>query len=270
MTSKLAAPIRPSGTGRRRAAALLALVGAVSVLGGCAPQLDRIEASVQDNATVLAEMRAENRRLEQEVEALARLLRLESESGDETNAQRFAKLGQVSARLDQLMRKLDDNAEYMRELSARVDLLAARSGVPTLGEYRPPPPADEAAAALPEEGRSIYQAAQLDRNRGNVELAREGFREFLERFSDSEFSDDARYWLGDLAYGERDWIDAADQFERLLLDHPDTPWAPAALLKRGYSLQELDRSGEARQVFTDLVERFPESNEAALIRDQVE
>ncbi len=249
------------------AAALASLVAGV----GCAPQLDRIEASVQQNADTLAEMQAENRRLEQDLEALAQLLRLESTTGDETNAQRFAKLGQVSARLDQLMRKLDDNAEYMRELSARVDLLAARSGVPTLGEYTPPPPRTEAGmASLPEEGRSIYQAAQLDRSRGNVTLAREGFREFLERYGDSELGDDARYWLGDLSYGEGDWIDAADQFERLLADHPETPWASAALLKRGYSLRELDRDAQADAVFEQLVERFPDSNEAALIRDQVE
>ncbi len=254
-----------------RAVALATALAGLVAGTGCAPQLDRIEASVQQNADTLAEMRAENRRLEQDLEALAQLLRLESTTGDETNAQRFAKLGQVSARLDQLMRKLDDNAEYMRELSARVDLLAARSGVPTLGEYTPPPPQTEAGvASLPEEGRSIYQAAQLDRSRGNVTLAREGFREFLERYGDSELGDDARYGLGDLAYGEGDWIDAADQFERLLADHPETPWAPAALLKRGYSLRELDRDDQAQAVFALLVERFPDSNEAALIRDQVE
>ncbi len=255
-----------------RAATLAVTVGALLAGVGCAPQLDRIEASVQRNADTLAEMRAENRRLEQELEALARLLRLESETGTETNAQRFAKLGQVSSRLDQLMRKLDDNAEYMRELSARVDLLAARSGVPMPGDETPPTPAptDTGAVGLPEEGRSIYQAAQLDRSRGNVTLAREGFREFLERYGDSELADDARYWLGDLAYGEGDWIDASDQFERLLADHPDTPWAPAALLKRGYSLRELDRDEQAQAVFAALVERFPDSNEAALIADQVE
>jgi tol-pal system protein YbgF len=171
------------------------------------------------------------------------------------------------------MRKLDDNAEYMRALSARVDLLATRSGIPMPGDETPPPPpapADTGAVALPEEGRSIYQAAQLDRSRGNVTLAREGFREFLERYGDSELADDARYWLGDLAYGEGDWIDASDQFERLLADHPDTPWAPAALLKRGYSLRELDRDEQAASVFATLVERFPDSNEAALIADQVD
>jgi tol-pal system protein YbgF len=254
-----------------RAGATLVVAAGLGLLAACAPQLDRIELAVQENHDEMAEIRAENRRLSQEVTALAELLRLESSAGDETNAQRLAKLSQVSLRLDQLMQKLDDNAEYMRELSARVDLLATRSGVPTLGEYRPPETtADEGLAALPEEGRSIYQAAQLDRSRGNVELARDGFREFLDRFGESELGDDARYWLGDLAYGEKDWTDAADQFERLLADHPGSPWAAAALLKRGYSLQNLDRRDEATAVFAVLVERFPASNEAALVRDLVE
>ena len=104
----------------------------------------------------------------------------------------------------------------------------------------------------------------------NVEMAREGFREFLDRYQQSELGDDARYWLGDLAYGDQDWIDANDQFERLLIDYPTTPWAAASLLKRGYSLRELDRDDEAGAVFRRLVDEYPDSNEAALIRDQVE
>ncbi len=253
-----------------QAGAVFVTVAGLGLFVGCAPQLNRIELAVQENHDELAEMRAENRRLQQDMAALAQLLRLESESGDQTNAQRYAMLGTVSMQLQQLMHKLDDNAAYMRELSARVDLLATRSGIPTLGEYKAPEAQTEGVAALPEEGRSIYQAAQLDRSRGNVELAREGFREFLDRYGNSELGDDARYWLGDLAYGEQDWQDASDQFERLLLDHPSTPWAAASLLKRGYSLRELDRDQEARAVFQRLVDEYPDSNEAALIRDQVE
>ena len=105
---------------------------------GCAPQLDRIELGVQENHDEIARLQAENRRLMQEVQALGQLLRMDQDAGDESSAMRLAKLAQVSVRLDQLLQKLDDNAEYMRDLSARVDLLATRSGIPTLGEYKPP------------------------------------------------------------------------------------------------------------------------------------
>lgn len=255
---------------RLQAGATLVVAAGLTLLAGCAAQLDRIELSVQENRDELAELRSENRRLAQEVQSLANLLRLESTAGGETEAQRLAKLAQVSQQINQLLQQLDDNQAFLRDLSARVDLLATRSGIPTLGEYKPPPREEEGLADLPEEGRSIYQAAQLDRSMGNLELAREGFRDFLERFPQSELTDDAVYWLGDLAYGEGEWDEADAQFQRLLQDHPQTPWAPAALLKRGYALQELRRSADATAVFRDLVARFPSSNEAALIRDQVD
>lgn len=255
---------------RLEAGGTLAVAAGLTLLTACAPQLDRIELGVQENRDELAELRAENRRLALEVQGLASLLRLESTAGGETEAQRQAKLVQVSQRLEQLLQKLDDNQAYLRDLSARVDLLATRAGVPTLGEYRPPPREEAALADLPEEGRSVFQAAQLDRSRGNVELARDGFLDFLDRFRGSELADDARYWLGDLAYGQGDWQEAEAQFQNLLQEHPQTPWAAAALLKRGYSLRELGRESDAAGVFEDLVARFPASNEAALIRDQIE
>lgn len=254
-----------------QAGTALAAAAGLSLLMACAPQLDRIELAVQENRGELAELRAEQRRLALEVQALAHLLRLESTAGGETEAQRFAKLGQVSQQIERLMQQLEDNQAFLRDLSARVDLLATRSGIVTLGEYKPPPPRDEAGLAeLPEEGRSIFQAAQLDRSRGNLELAREGFRDFLDRYPQSELAGNARYWLGDLDYSEGKWQDADDQFQRLLQDHPNTPLAAAALLKRGYCLRELRREAEAKGIFQELIARFPTSNEAALVRDQVD
>ena len=88
----------------------------VMLFAGCAPQLNRIEVAVQDNRDQVARMQAENKRLLQEMQALNQLMRIEKDAGDETSAMRLAKLSQVSARLDQLMQKLDDNAQYMLSL----------------------------------------------------------------------------------------------------------------------------------------------------------
>jgi len=139
----------------------LVAAGLALLTMACAPQLDRIELGVQANRDDLAELRAENRRLALEVQGLASLLRLESTTGGETEAQRLAQLVQVAQRLEQLLQKLDDNQAFLREVSARVDLLATRSGIPTLGEYKSPPRVEAGLADLPEEGRSVFQAAQL-------------------------------------------------------------------------------------------------------------
>ncbi len=250
------------------AAGCLCCVALMMSLGGCAPQLDRIELAVQKNGDEVSRLRAENMRLQQEVEAVTALLRLDLESGDETSTQRLTKLTQLSQRLEQLMRKLDDNAEYMRQLSARVDLLATRAGVPTLGEYKAPTTnPDNNNASLPEAGRTIFEAAELDRNRGNIALARDGFLEFLADYATSELADDALYWLGDLAYGESNYTESLDYFQRMLEEFPGAARAPAALLKGVYCLEALERLDDADAMGDQLLSRFPSSNEAALIRE---
>ncbi|MDD5719936.1 MAG: tetratricopeptide repeat protein, partial [Candidatus Krumholzibacteria bacterium] len=73
-----------------------------------------------------------------------------------------------------------------------------------------------------------------------------------------------------LAYGEGDWSEADQQFQHLLQEYPNSSWAAAALLKRGYSLGELRRDADAEAVFRELVQRYPASNEAALARDRLD
>ena len=237
---------------------------------GCAPQLDRIEEGVQRNQDQIGELRATNERLQQEIAALNELLRLQSATGDETSAQRYAQIGQLSRRIDQLMQMLDDNASYMRDLSARVDLLAIRAGVATLGEFKGPRTGGAAVDALPEEGRAIFKTAQLDRSRGNFELARDGFTEFLAKYPDSELAGDAWYWLGDIAYDEEEYSDALAHFDNVRTQFPDSQWVPAALLKSINCLQQLDRAEEAADLRNELLSVHADSNEAALVREQLE
>lgn len=249
----------------------LAAVGCVLLLAGCAPQLDRIEEGVQRNQDAIDELRATNERLQQDTAVLADLLRLERASGDENSVQRLTQLSQLSRRIEQLMQMLADNASYMRDLSARVDLLAIRGGVATLGDFKPPPAGGTAGIdALPEEGRSIFTAAQLDRSRGNVELAREGFNEFLEKYPQSELAPDAWYWLGSIAYDEQDYESALTNFTTVREQFPQSQWIPATLLKSINCLQRLDRSEEAADAREELLSEHADSNEAALVREQLE
>lgn len=251
----------------RRAAVLVTAVLAILTAAGCAPQLDRIEAAVQDNNDEIAQLKAENRRLLQEQIALGELLRMDRDAGDHSSAMRLAKLTQVSNRMDQLLQKLDDNAEYMRDLSARVDLLATRAGVPTLGEYRPPPQGSS-HADLPEEGRTILEVAELDRSQGNMELARAGFSEFLDLYPDSEAGDRALYWLGDLDYGDGDHAGALVWFQRVLDEYPESAFVPAALYKGRSCLLALGRKDEAWEMGGTLLQDHPDAPEAALLREE--
>jgi len=241
-------------------------LAALVLAAGCAPQLDRIETELQANTDEVAKLRAEQQRLRQDVEAVNALLRLDRDSGTETEAQRLARLNQVSLKMDQLIQMLNDNSEYMRNLSARVDLLATRMGIPTLGDYKSAEyggaAVDSNLAALPEEGRAIFRAAQLDRSRGNTALAREGLEEFLQKYGDSELADDAVYWLGDLAYGERQYSQALSHFQDLFDRFPESEFVPAGMLKSAYCLQYLGRDIESREYLRRLIDEYPDAPEA--------
>jgi len=233
--------------------------------------MDRIEVAIQENHDEIARLQVENRRLMTELQSLGELLRMDRDAGDESTAMRLAKLSQLSTQMDQLMRRLDDNMEYMRDLSARVDLLATRQGIPTLGEYKPPAAsAGPGQDVLPEEGRAIFDQAELDRSRGNVDLARSGYEEFLGKYGDSESADDALYRLGDLAYDDRDHETALAYFEDLLARFPDSDFVPAALFKGRACLIALGRMDEARAMGDRLLKEHPDSAEAELLQADIE
>lgn len=241
---------------------------AVLLFAGCAPQLDRIELAVQDNQDEMSVMQVENKRLMAEVQALNALLRMDRDAGNESTAMRLQRLTVLSNQIDQLMNKLDDNAEYMRDLSARVDLLATRSGIPTLGEYKPPTRDAANSQAPVEEGQAIFDMAVLDHSQGHTDLARQGFEEFLRKYPDSEVADDAIYWLGDLAYANDQHQDALGYFMELVTKYPQAEFAPAALYKGRSCLMSMGRTEDAWGLGGQLLREFPDSPEAALLKEE--
>lgn len=246
--------------------ATLILLGAgLLALAGCAPQFDRIEEGVLRNGQELERLQREQALLRQQVESIDALLRFDQDAGKTADARGTARLGNLSQKIDQLIQKLDDNAAFTRNLSARVDLLASRAGVPSLGASA----ATAAPGALPEEGRAAFQAALRDRSRGETELARQGFREFLAAHGQSELADDARYWLAELDYADGKYAEALAGFQELLASFPATDLAPAAELKIGYCQYALGQETQARETLTRLIERHPDAEEAALARERL-
>lgn len=248
---------------RRRnvAAALLLVLGAGA---GCAPQLEHIEGAIDNNSAEIQTLSDEQKVLKRDLEATLELLRGDQGSGLETDARLQAQLQQVLTRLDQISQKQDDNQEFMRNLSARVDLLATRLGVPTLGEFKPAPEGGADLEALPEEGRAIFNAAMLDRNRGNADVARQGFQEFLDRYPNSELADDAQYWLGAMAEEDGDHEGALKLLLPMLDKYPQSDRRSDALLKAITACHELGRDDQARSLLQKLQTEFPGSENAAL------
>lgn len=131
----------------------------------------------------------------------------------------------------------DQQRQQYLDLDAR--LQAAESAIARLGDAA----ASAAGAAGPAEQ---YQAAFDLLKEARYAEARDGFAAFLAAHPTHELAENARYWLGEAHYVERQFAPALAAFERVVRDHPQGRKLPDALLKAGYCLYELRRDGEAR------------------------
>src|SRR5712664_2067081 len=62
-------------------------------------------------------------------------------------------------------------------------------------------PAPAAPAAPPPAPRELYSQAYADFARGNYDLAIAGFNEYIKAYPNTDFTDNAQYWIGECLYG---------------------------------------------------------------------
>jgi len=94
--------------------------------------------------------------------------------------------------------------------------------------------------------------------------AAEQFQSFLGAYSNSEYSDNAQYWLGESYYVTRNYDIALEAFQGLLSNYQDSPKVPDALLKIGYTHYELKQWDQARAALTQVQEQYPGTTLARL------
>ena len=118
-----------------------------------------------------------------------------------------------------------------------------------------PPPVPSVGAS-----ERLFNAALMDFNRGNYELARQEFQDYLRDHGQSVRAAEAQYHLGALAYQQGHFEDAIRNFDLVLERYPEGTITPDAQYKKGMSLMKLNRLNEAAAEFRSVVQRYPYSN----------
>ncbi len=135
----------------------------------------------------------------------------------------------------------------------------------TESQTQPPkPPLDPSLS--PQE---VYNLARSDYLKGNYQLAIEGFTIYIEHFPESPLADNARYWIGECYFSQKEFEAAIDQFNQLILRYPEGDKIPAAYLKKGISLMELEQKEEALAVFRLLITKFPLEEETRIAQQKI-
>jgi TolA-binding protein len=127
---------------------------------------------------------------------------------------------------------------------------------PNLGEGGESTGAD---AAL---GETYFTGAVSDYQRGNYEIARAGFTDFLQYAGNSPRAPEAQYYLGAIAYDAGNLDEAVRQFDLVLEKYPTGLISADAQYKKAMALFRLDRKQEAKLEFQAVLDRFATSNVA--------
>lgn len=130
---------------------------------------------------------------------------------------------------------------------------------------------DAAKAATDTEGaNTAYNEAFNLLKGGKYQEASGAFAQYLETYPNSEYADNAQYWLGESHYVMRNFEEAVAAYRRLIDIYPESQKVPHAMLKIGYSQHELGDTEQARQILQSLRSEYPDSTAASLAQERLQ
>ena len=107
-----------------------------------------------------------------------------------------------------------------------------------------------------------YSAVYNDFLMGDYDLAIFGFQDFLTTYPDSEYSDNASFFLGRCYEKKKSYQEAIQAFDQLVERYPKSTRAPLALYRKAFILEKLERYEEASNTWNKLMDLYPDSPQA--------
>jgi tol-pal system protein YbgF len=238
-------------------------------------ELERLQVQVAGLQTQIAELQRLGEENLKEVRRLNELLA-------EQNAAFKKSLQDQKIQDEALGVTLKEVAEKLAELNERAQsarvVPAPESGSPALanppGGAAPVPGATAAPPTAPSAGpppapRELYSQAYADYARGNYDLAIQGFNEYIRQFPNTDFTDNAQYWVGESLYGKKQFAEAIEAWNSLFRDYPSSDKLPDARVKKGMALERLGRRSQALVEYRYVIDRFPNSPAARIARERL-
>lgn len=115
-----------------------------------------------------------------------------------------------------------------------------------------------------------YSDAYQTFKEGNYDKARLEFQNFLAAYPDSEYSDNAQFWVGECYFFEKKYEAAILEYEKVAKNYPNGNKVPYALLKQGLSFLKLGDKTSAKLLFQEVIKDYPNTNQARIARSSLQ
>ena len=114
--------------------------------------------------------------------------------------------------------------------------------------------------------RPQFEQALTMLAKAEYDEARAAFRGFADMYPNDELAPQAVYWVGDIAFVQKDYPTAARAFAEELKKYPDSARAADSMLKLGQSLLAMNQKKEGCRALATLPNQFPAASKS--ITDQ--
>lgn len=115
----------------------------------------------------------------------------------------------------------------------------------------------------------LYQIAKQAFDKAEYGTARDGFEELIKRYPKSKNADNAQFWIGEIYYREKWYKKAIVEYQKVIENYPKGNKIKSALLKQGYAFTNIGDKSNARHILSELIRKYPKSNEAAIARQKL-
>jgi tol-pal system protein YbgF len=176
-------------------------------------------------------------------------------------------LEEIKSRLGKVNQQLVDLQNTVQSLDAKI------SGTvpPATGSTVSPPasssgssgfaPAAGAVSGPPPSADTLYTNGYRDITSGKYDLARQEFQDYLKYYGDTDLASNAQFYLGEIAYSQRNYDQAISEYDRVLTNYPKSFKLAPAHLKKGLALIEQGQKNAGIRELREVVKRYPGTDE---------
>lgn len=190
---------------------------------------------------------------------------------EESRYQTRERLKTLEKNLQQAKADIDKNAQSLAFHDTRLSHLESFMGMESADKFKA-----RAESQYPDKKElkdlteaELYDVAKQMFDDGEYEAAMQGFQTFLKKYKQSDKADNARFWIGEIYFAEKWFEKAILEYEKVINDFPEGNKVPAAYLKQGISFHKLGENANARLILKELLQKFPDSNEAKIAKRQI-
>ena len=190
----------------------------------------------------------------------------------------------IAAQSDTTISKLDTASGQVQALNDSVDELKSRIAKldKTIQDMQAQlqniqnPPAPQAAAGpgaqpAPQAPplKETLQAGVRDYNAAKYDVASGEFQDVVHYYPMDDLAGTAQFYLGEIAYRQKSYADAIKAYNAVLEGFPGSAKAPAAQLRKGLSLLQMNKKDAGITELKLLVKRHPQTPEAAQAKSKL-